>query len=265
MARDLIHTGRVLISRRTLLVAAAASTIAGCRTRTNLEGSGLAGTPGKPSDPNNANGSGDPNGSGGSGSPGDVLHPRPPSVRSSVLMIGDSITVGAQQALKPVFTDLGFQSVSINAQKSRRIDVGRGKYEPIAGTTVARFVVGARHAPGMWIVALGTNDAGQYRKGEYRGVLEKMLSIVPTNAPLVWIDIYRSDYLPACQIFNAELRDALATRPNSAVGEWYQTCNKPDARVLGLDGVHPNKRGVFAFIDTVRAAAASLLPASVNS
>jgi lysophospholipase L1-like esterase len=175
-------------------------------------------------------------------------------------MIGDSITVGAQQPLEAMFTRLGFSPVTVNAQKSRRIDVGRGKYEPRAGTSVAEYVVGSTALPELWVIALGTNDAGLYRQADEFGmVIAHMLAIIPPTAPLAWIDIYRRDYLAGSQLLNVVLRDMLAKRGNAVVGDWYEQCTKADARILSGDGVHPNKRGFGVFTDTVRTAALSLV------
>ncbi len=175
-------------------------------------------------------------------------------------MIGDSITVGAQPVLEKVFKRMGFLSVAINAEKSRRIDVGSGKYEPKSGTQVATYVTGLRPQPEVWAIALGTNDAGQYKDAaEYRAVIAKMLAIVPSTVPLAWIDNYRGDHLPGSVLFNQELRESLRTRGHAVVGDWYQQCVKPDARVLGSDGIHPNKKGVLVFADTVRLAVQALM------
>lgn len=175
-------------------------------------------------------------------------------------MIGDSITVGAQPVLQLVFTQMGFSSVSINAEKSRRIEVTEGKVGPRAGLDVAKYVLGSGSRPQVWVIALGTNDAGLYKDAaEYRGLIDKMLAIVPRTVPLAWIDNYRSDHLSGSVLFNQELRATLGERGHSVVGDWYRECLKPDAAILGLDGVHPNKRGQLVFAATVRTAVQSLV------
>jgi hypothetical protein len=49
------------------------------------------------------------------------------------------------------------------------------------------------------------------------------------------------------------------------VGDWYRECLKPDAAILGLDEVHPNKRGVLVFAATVRTAVQTLVKSVTSS
>jgi lysophospholipase L1-like esterase len=181
-------------------------------------------------------------------------------------MIGDSLTVGATPVLKEVFAQLGFSAIAINAEKSRRIEASEGKVGPRAGIDVAKYVVGSRPRPQVWVIALGTNDAGQYKDAaEYRGVIDKLLAIIPADVPLAWIDNYRGDHLPGSVLFNQELRAALDKRGHAVVGDWYRECLKPDAAILGLDEVHPNKRGVLVFAATVRTAVQTLVKSVTSS
>lgn len=223
----------MLINRRTFLSVAAASSLAACRAHHELVDSGLPAVPPVPKLPN------------------------PPS---SIVMLGDSITVGAKPILELVLTQMGFSAITIDAEKNRRIESSGGTYGPKAGTAVATFVVGVGPPPELWVIALGTNDAGQYKDaGEYRAVVDSMLAIIPRAAPLAWIDTYREDHLAGSELFNRVLREALATRGHAVVGDWYQRCAQPDARILGLDGVHPNKRGVLVFAETVYLAVRSVM------
>ncbi len=187
-----------------------------------------------------------------------LLPPRPPR---SFVMIGDSISAGAQREVTALMRQSGFSSVTVNAQNSRRIDVGNRKRGPIAGTDVASYVVASHPSPLLWVIALGTNDAGIYRdRAAYADLIERMLSIVPATAPLAWINTYRLDQLRSCGMLNAALNDTLAKRPNSTVGDWFEQCAMPESRLLNSDGVHPNTRGVRAFADTVASAVAVLRP-----
>lgn len=175
-------------------------------------------------------------------------------------MIGDSITVASRKTLEPILTAIGFSSVAINAQVNRRIEVGFGKNGPTPGIVVADFVRASGKRPDVWVVALGTNDAGLYSTdAEYRDLIDTMLARIPPQAPLVWIDTYRRDQLTGAEQFNGVLRKAISTRGRAVMGEWYQQVTKSKGKILRVDGVHPNAAGVLVFSDLVRNAIVTVL------
>jgi len=177
-------------------------------------------------------------------------------VPKSVVMVGDSITALSKDTLETVLTDMGFQSVVVNAEPRRRIEVGK---KPTPGLEIVKYVA-ASNPPDMWIIALGTNDAGLYAKDEdYRELIDEMLALIPADVPLVWISVYRHDHLEGCAQFNLILRQALQERGHATMGEWNQQCTDSKGSILTDDGVHPNSNGILVFADTVRAAVAAEL------
>ena len=228
--------GAVLINRRTFLFAASASTLAACTSRTRLAGGADAAPAG--------NSNSKPN-------------PDPKKLPASIAMVGDSITARSQTALQRVLTQVGFSSITINAEPSRRIEAGTKK--PTPGIELIKFIA-ASDTPGMWVIALGTNDAGLYAGDvDYQGLVDDMLAAIPPKAPLVWVSTYRADQIPGCETFNLVMRAALRKRGHSTVGEWYQAVTKSNESILTHDGVHPNADGILVFADTVRAAIATQL------
>jgi lysophospholipase L1-like esterase len=167
-------------------------------------------------------------------------------------MVGDSITERSKPALEAVLKDIGFQDVEINAERSRRIEVGAKK--PTPGLAVVKYIAGASR-PDMWVIALGTNDAGLYENdSDYEKLIGDILAVIPEKTPLVWINTYRNDHLDGCEQFNGTLLRLLKDRGHATVGEWFQQCTQPDRKILDGDGVHPNEDGVLVFADTVRRA-----------
>jgi len=226
-----------VISRRTLLLAAAASALAACSSRKDITASSVGGVSSVPTTETS----------------GGVLPvSKEKKVPKSVSMVGDSITARSQPALEAVLHDIGFQHIDINAEPSRRIEIGGKK--PMPGLDVVKYIA-AKSPPEMWIIALGTNDAGLYDNDSgYQKLVDDMLAAIPSKAPLVWINTYRNDHIDGCVQFNDVLDKTLADRGNATVGEWYQQCLKPDQKILSKDGVHPNDDGVLVFADTVRRA-----------
>ena len=69
--------------------------------------------------------------------------------RSSLVMVGDSITFMSLEPLHAMFAAEGFTEVTVDAVPGR----------PIAeGVDIVELVVASGPAPDVWVVALGTND-----------------------------------------------------------------------------------------------------------
>ncbi len=230
-----------MLSRRTLLLAGAtAAIVAACGSETKLAGR-------EPVDPDGS----------APFKPSGAKNPPKEKVPTKLAMVGDSITLGSRPALELVLADIGFTDVTINAETSRRIVVGSKK--PIPGLDVVTFV-DASDPPDLWVIELGTNDAGLYSTDdEYRGLVDAILAEIPDDDPLVWMSTYREDHLDGCVQFNAVLSKRLDERGNATVGDWYDQCLDTDGSILQGDGVHPDETGQLIFADTVRQAIAARL------
>ncbi len=172
-----------------------------------------------------------------------------------IAMIGDSITVGATPFLEEQFADLGIDA-SIDAQVGKRIDVTGGSN--LAGTRIAAGVAEQLDADGfddesvLWVVALGTNDIGQYAaRDEVDAAIDDLLAEIPGDAPLVWINTYFADRPEQTAMVNEAIDWAVVRRGNATVGRWYDVA--PTDGVLRSDGVHPNDDGAEVFATLVTA------------
>ena len=174
----------------------------------------------------------------------------------TVVMIGDSITKGATPALDERYELLGLDPL-IEAQNGKRIAVSSG--DNASGVSIARFLADngdGDHTDEVWVIALGTNDIGQYASpDEIAAVVNEMIADVPPDAALVWVDTHFRDRSEAAGELNAIIRDRVERRGDSVIAPWSSFA--PSDGVLTGDGVHPTSDGadVFAFVvtDTVRA------------
>jgi lysophospholipase L1-like esterase len=174
----------------------------------------------------------------------------------TVVMIGDSITKGATAALDERYELLGLDHL-IEAQNGKRIAVSGP--DNASGASIAQFLADngdGDHTDEVWVVALGTNDVGQYAGAdEIAAAVNEVLAAVPDDAALVWVDTYFRDRAEAADELNAIVRERVSRRGDSVIAPW--TSFAPSEGVLTGDGVHPTTGGadVFAFVvtDTVRA------------
>lgn len=175
----------------------------------------------------------------------------------SVVMIGDSITKGSRSAIEERFDRLGLDPVTIEAENGKRMVVSAAGNP--GGSTIAGIVTelaDGDHDDELWVVALGTNDIGNYDEpDELAAAVNEVLGAVPDEAPLVWVDIYFRDRPEQQELVNAIIRGRVERRGNSVIAPWSAFAT--GAGVVTGDGVHPTTEGteVFAFVvtDTARA------------
>jgi len=232
-----------------MLLSAAAAALAACTSKTELSGEsdGPAVAPDLINPFNPSDVIADP----------EASNPPIDRIPTSVTMVGDSISAMSQVALEDVLEGMGFETVTINAEPSRRIQVGKKK--PTNGLDIITYIEGSG-PPEMWVIELGTNDAGLYATDEeYQGLIDSVLAVIGDDVPLVWVNTYRDDHIDGCIQFNGLLRDTLEDRGNATVADWYQQCVTRASAILTDDGVHPNKAGILVLADIVRSAIATRL------
>ncbi|MCU1360212.1 MAG: hypothetical protein JWN99_1501 [Ilumatobacteraceae bacterium] len=169
---------------------------------------------------------------------------------TSMAMVGDSITAGSADAIRYTLAANGFTKMDINGVVSRRIEEGDGTGSPLSGIRTLYTMLGdPTIKPDVWVIALGTNDVGQYSDPEeYRRLIDTVVAMLPADVPLVWVDTYRFDKKEASIAFNDILVQELDKRPNSVVASWHdQASRNADTKVLRDDGVHPNDHGRVVF------------------
>lgn len=186
----------------------------------------------------------------------------------TVVMIGDSITRAATPALEEQFRALGVE-VFIEAQNSKRMALTFG--DNPSGADIARFLTTAGDDTGgddggndggraneLWIVALGTNDVGQYSSpDQMAAAVNEVLDAVPEESPLIWVDVFFRDRGDDAEVLNAIITDRIERRGNAVVAPW--TWVVAGDGVLQGDGVHPTNFGEEVFAGVVVATAAEFL------
>lgn len=177
----------------------------------------------------------------------------------SVVMIGDSITVGAQPFLQEQLEQLGFADVTIVAQELKRVSQNiRGNP---SGADIAAFVAGDSEREAdeqLWIVALGTNDISQYDSvDDIVTAMETVLDSVPDDAPLIWVNTYFADRPEDTAEVNTAIEQIVGSRGSAVVGRWNEIA--PSEGVLRSDGVHPGNDGAKVFAALVTTTAADFL------
>lgn len=184
----------------------------------------------------------------------------------TVVMIGDSITRGSTPKLYERFETMGIENILIESKNGKRIAVS-SRNNP-SGAAIAGFLTSAEaaddsddgldddHSNEMWVVALGTNDVGQYSSpDQIAAAVNEVLAAVPDESPVVWVDVYFRDRPEQQELINSIIAERLERRGNSVLAPWSFFGGAEGITVS--DGVHPTESGkdAFAFVvaDTVQA------------
>ncbi len=169
----------------------------------------------------------------------------------TVVMIGDSITRGATPDLDERYELLGLDHL-IEAQNNKRMAVSIP--DNPSGASIVEFLAAngdGDHTDEVWVIALGTNDVGQYSgPDDIAAAVNEILASVPDEAAVVWVDTYFRDRADDAAELNAIVRERVERRGDSVIAPW--TAFAEGDGVLTGDGVHPTTDGadVFAFVVT---------------
>ena len=176
---------------------------------------------------------------------------------TTVAVVGDSITVAAAEHLDAELSALGLDVLEIDAQIGRRMTVGeRDRLQ--TGADIVEFL-SARSAPELWVVALGTNDIGQYAdEGAVAEQVGALLDRLPADVPVVWVDTWIRGRDEQTDVVNRAIRDVVERRDDAVVVEW--SAHAPADGVIAADGVHlTDGLGRQRFAEVVAAGVAALI------
>lgn len=195
---------------------------------------------------------GDPGGDPGS-AVGVPLAERP----TTVAMVGDSITVASAAEVEAALTELGLDVLLVDAQVGRRMTVGE-RDRLVPGADVVEYV-SAVLEPELWVVALGTNDIGQYPEvGRVAEQVAEILGHIPDGVPVVWVDTWIRDRPDQARAVNEAIRSVVGGRAASSVVDWATHATADG--VLSGDGVHlTDGLGRIRFAEVVAAGVETLI------
>jgi lysophospholipase L1-like esterase len=173
---------------------------------------------------------------------------------ATVIIVGDSITVGSFDAIERELAAAGVPDVQIDAAVGRRIAVGDGDVQPLNGVATVEGLLAFGASADTWVIALGTNDVGQYDEtGEFLATAQ-LLALIPESARLVWVDTCLPGRQEQSDRFNATMSAQVAARDDADVATWSDVCATEG--LLQSDQIHPTNAGEDAFAALIREAVA---------
>ncbi len=170
---------------------------------------------------------------------------------STVAVVGDSLARSAEDEILLSLVRRGLHVVAIDALESRRMSHGGSRLPP---GTEAVDAIRAEDAPGVWVVALGTNDvASDTSLADFRAEMRDVLDRIPADDPVIWVDLWIGGEEELVARANRMIRVELRRRSGgTAVVDWYS--HGTDAGVITADGVHLTQTGQGLFAESIAVA-----------
>ena len=162
---------------------------------------------------------------------------------SSVVVLGDSMTMGDRRYLKPALSAAGWLHVKVDGEPCRRIPASAN--EPYSGVKIVRALRAAGAAPDAFVVALGTNDIGfvvEYHQTP-RHLISEMLDAIGPGRRVLWVDVVQPDLPEGAAWFNHTLDEIAEERPGQLlVLRWSRAAAAHSEWFLN-DGIHLSEIG----------------------
>jgi hypothetical protein len=158
-----------------------------------------------------------------------TLRPR----RTSVAMVGDSLTEGLEVDLGAAARRYGFE-IDIDAHQGRRVEEGLDALRHLAPDH------------DLVVVALGTNDTLPDLTVQEAGArIDEVMAALGPSTAVLWVNVDRTDgdgAAAAAARFNVALTAAVRRHQNLTVGDWVSFIrDRPDLRAA--DGIHLTVEG----------------------
>ena len=178
-----------------------------------------------------------------------------------VSVVGDSLTQGTLPYQADAFSNVGWGGSTIDAFISRgvRTKVKRDKHTGLTSVDAIRAKSGDSD---LWIVALGTNDAGLYKRDRIAEIIASMMEKIGIGHYVMWVNIY----LPAKPLRQENWNNALATvaadYPDSMFILDWATLAAENPNWLAGDSIHCSGRGYEHRSTAIAMASRSLIPST---
>ena len=180
-----------------------------------------------------------------------VAGPERPSRPRTVAVIGDSLTLSAEQEIVAAMAAAELYVITVDGVENRRMVRGTREIEP--GVDAIEAVL-EQAEPDLWVIALGTNDVGsQVGIDAFREEMDELLAMVPPDAPVIWVDLWIRDLDDQIVDANRVIRAELGGRQGvAAVVDWH--AHAANTGIIIRDGVHLTNDGQELFADSIVAA-----------
>jgi lysophospholipase L1-like esterase len=178
---------------------------------------------------------------------------------SRVSVVGDSLTIGTLPFQADALTTTGWGHSAVDAYGSRGIRT-KIKKDLHTGLTAVDAIRAKSGDSDLWVIALGTNDAGIYAKAKHPSLIRMMMDQIGSGHRVMWVNIY----LPATPERQDHWNSALATvagerSADMIVYDWAAVA-ADNPRWLANDQIHCSNKGYRERATAIAEATRSFVP-----
>ncbi|MEY2416731.1 MAG: hypothetical protein QOH53_2065 [Ilumatobacteraceae bacterium] len=159
-----------------------------------------------------------------------------------VSVIGDSLTIGTMPYQSEAFANAGWGHAAIDAYGARgiRTKLKKDQYTGLTSVDAIRQTSGDSD---LWVVALGTNDAGIYAKAKHAQVIGMMMDKIGSGHIVMWVNVYLPKTPQRQDNWNWALATVAKERGDEMfVFDWASLAKK-NPKWTAQDQIHCSKLG----------------------
>jgi lysophospholipase L1-like esterase len=187
--------------------------------------------------------------------------PRSPS---RVSVVGDSLTLGTLPYQDAALTSAGWTGSAIDAFKSRGIRT-KIRADQHTGLTAVDAIRNKWGDSDLWVVALGTNDAGIFSKDKQLDLVRQMMDRIGSGHYVLWVNVYLPATPPRQQHWNASLATVAAERSDEMfVFDWASVAAQ-NPKWLAHDQIHCSPQGYRGRSTAIALATKAVVPSTPPS
>jgi lysophospholipase L1-like esterase len=197
-----------------------------------------------------------------SASSGRSLSLRAAATRVSV--IGDSLTIGTMPYQSAAFSNAGWGHSAIDAYNSRGVRT-KLKKDHYTGVTSVDAIRATSGDSDLWVIALGSNDAGIYAKAKHAEVIGMMMDKIGSGHTVMWVNVYLPKAAPRQEHWNSALATVAKERGDEMfVFDWASLAEK-NPHWLADDQVHYTNKGYLQRASAIAQATRDFAPSGVSA
>ncbi len=185
----------------------------------------------------------------------------PPSattVGGRIAVVGDSLTQGTERFQPDACSAVGWAETTIDAHVSRGVRT-KVKSDPHNGLNAVDFLRETSGEPDVWVVALGTNDAGIFSKDKHADLIREMMDRIGSGHSVMWVNIYLPGTRTRQEAWNSALNTVAAERPlDMSVFDWASFAL--NQRWLAKDLIHCTGKGYEHRATAIAQASRTIVP-----
>jgi lysophospholipase L1-like esterase len=178
-----------------------------------------------------------------------------------VSVVGDSLTEGTMPYQAETLSYLGWGPSAIDAYKSRGIAT-KMKGDPHTGLSAVDAIRSTSGDSDLWVVALGTNDAGFYKQDSQVELIREMVDRIGEGHYVLWVNVYLPTTEKRQRMWNDSLTMVAAELPNQMFILDWATLAEENPKWLAGDKIHCSGVGYKNRASVIAQATKTLVPST---